>query len=134
MDIYSKPIGIALIICDDIIEDRLTGKKSLIGIFNRIASEKFPVRHNKMKIFLSICDAKGKYDTELKIVEESSHKTIISTHSPLEVNNPGHTIEMNITFLNVLFPKPGLYSIEFHCNGEIVLQRRFMVEQIKKMG
>ncbi len=35
------PIGLAIVICDQIIEDKLTGKKSLIGIFNQIGNAEF---------------------------------------------------------------------------------------------
>jgi hypothetical protein len=38
-----KPIGEALILCDQIITEAITNKKSLIGIFNFIAAPQFPL-------------------------------------------------------------------------------------------
>jgi len=44
------PLGLALVVCDQIIEDKLTHKKSLIGIFNQIATPSFPCRHARMAV------------------------------------------------------------------------------------
>jgi hypothetical protein len=45
---------------------------------------------------------------------------------------------MNIAFINLKFPETGVYNIEFYCEDELVLQRRFVVADIppqqKKRG
>jgi len=40
-------------------------------------------------------------------------------------------VEAVFEFNNVVFPAPGLHCIEVLSNGELVLQRRFAVRQIK---
>ena len=37
------PVPLAMILCDSVIIDQRTDKKSLIGIFSNIAAESFPV-------------------------------------------------------------------------------------------
>ena len=46
------PSGLAIVVCDQIIEDKATSKKSLIGIFNNIASQTFPCRHPALSVFV----------------------------------------------------------------------------------
>ena len=66
----SSPIGLAIVICDQIIEDKLTHKKSLIGIFNQIATPTFPCRHPRMAVFVSLTEGRGAYDVRLRMVHE----------------------------------------------------------------
>lgn len=47
------PIGIALIVCDQIIQDIATGKRSLIGVFNLVYSAAFPFTLHKLCVLAS---------------------------------------------------------------------------------
>jgi len=42
-------------------------------------------------------------------------------------NNPNDVIELAYQFNNITFPKPGMHSIQFLCERELVLQRRFQL-------
>jgi hypothetical protein len=46
-----SPVVQSLIICDEVIVDRETGKYSLIGVFDRLVAGKFPAKHPKLAIF-----------------------------------------------------------------------------------
>ena len=61
------PIGLAIVVCDQIIEDKLTGKKSLIGIFNQIGTNNFPCRHPQMCVFVSLTEGRGQCAARLRI-------------------------------------------------------------------
>jgi hypothetical protein len=45
-----KPMGIALIICDQVIVDAKTHEKTLVATFNRITAPDFPCLHRRMSI------------------------------------------------------------------------------------
>jgi len=45
-------MGISLMICDQVITETETNKKSLIGVFNSISAGQFPCRHPKICINL----------------------------------------------------------------------------------
>src|SRR5436305_596684 len=61
MSAQPKPVPMAIVICDQIIEDRLTGKKTLVGLFNSIAARSFPCTHATMSVFVSLTEGRGKY-------------------------------------------------------------------------
>lgn len=113
------------------IEDKRTGKKTLIGMFSKINAQQFPATHAKMNIFISFDNAKGKYASAVRIVQEKGGKVIAETKGNIQVKSPIDVTDLNISFLNVTFPESGLYNIEFYCNEELVLQRRFSVGLIK---
>ncbi|MCH8964204.1 MAG: hypothetical protein IIB58_04525, partial [Planctomycetes bacterium] len=57
---FLKPDVLSLLVCDQILIDRLTGKTSLIGMFSTIGAARFPVRHPQLCVFASLTDGRGK--------------------------------------------------------------------------
>ncbi len=62
-----KPKYLAMLLCDYLIMDAETRNKSLIGIFNTINAAKFPVRHDRMHVFVALTDGHGVYSASLKV-------------------------------------------------------------------
>ncbi|MSR65444.1 MAG: hypothetical protein EXS18_06650 [Verrucomicrobiae bacterium] len=131
MSTKPKPVPLAIVICDQIIEDRLTGKKTLVGVFNSIAARNFPCTHGSMSVFVSLTDGRGKYDCVLVCRDESSEQPIMQTQGPIEFADPTVVVEMHFALQGVTFPKPGLYSFEFLADDELLLERKFNVTEIK---
>lgn len=131
MENLSKPMGNALIVCDDMIEDKRTGKKSLIGMFSKIHANKLPATHPKMNIFISFDNARGKYHSTIRIIHNQSGKMIAETKGEININSPMDVTDLNICLLNLTFPEEGVYNLEFLCDDELVMQRRFTVALLK---
>jgi len=129
-----SPMGLAIVICDQIIEDKLTHKKSLIGIFNQIATPTFPCRHPRMAVFVSLTEGRGAYAVRLRMVHEESGTGIGEVTGQIQFADVHTVAELNFELLNVTFPQPGLYSIEFYCDDSLVLERRFQVLLVKPPG
>lgn len=129
-----KPLGIALMICDQVITEAGTNKKSLIGVFNSVSARQFPCRHSRFCIFISITGGHGKARTQVRCVNEQMEKTIFGAEGEIAFANPNNVVEAVFEFNNVVFPSPGLHCIEVLSNDEMVLQRRFNVKQIEAKG
>lgn len=127
----SSPVGLAIVVCDQIIEDKATNKKSLIGIFNNIASPTFPCRHPQLSVFVSLTEGHGSYQARLRITNEDSSKVITEVTGQIQFPDVNLVAELAFNFLGLEFPAPALYSIEFYCDDSLVLERRFHVVQAK---
>jgi hypothetical protein len=121
------PSGLAIVVCDQIIEDKATNKKSLIGIFNNIASQTFPCRHPQLSVFVSLTEGRGNYDARLRIANEEAGTTITEVKGQIQLPDVNLVAELAFNFLGLEFVAPGLYSIEFYCDDALVLERRFHV-------
>jgi hypothetical protein len=126
-----SPVGLAIVICDLIIEDKHTHKKSLIGIFNQIGALQFPCRHPRMAVYVSLTEGRGQYDVRLRIVHEESGQAVGEVHGQIQFADIHAVAELNFDLMNLAFPQPGLYSIEFYCDDALVLERRFQVLPVK---
>lgn len=72
------PIGIALIVCDQIIQDIATGKRSLIGVFNLVYSAAFPFTLHKLCVLASITQINGNVKIALKCSDETHEEDLVS--------------------------------------------------------
>ncbi len=126
-----SPSGLAIVVCDQIIEDKHTNKKSLIGIFNNIASPSFPCRHPQLCVFVSLTEGRGTYDARLRIANEETGTAVAEVKGQIQLNDIHAVVEVNFNLLGLEFQQPGLYSIEFYCDDALILERRFHVVQAK---
>lgn len=125
------PFGVALVICDQIIEDKLTGKKSLIGIFNQIATQSFPCRHPQVCVFIAITEGRGQCAARLRIVHDESNHVVAEVNGNIQFPDVHTVVELNFNLVGLVFPEPGVYAIEFYCDDALVLERRFHVTHLK---
>lgn len=126
-----KPMPLAMIICDTVIEDKLTNKKTLVGIFNTVNSPKVPSVHPGLNVFLSLTEGIGEYDCNLRCVNAANSKTIVDLGGKIGFQNIKEIIELNFELQGILFPDFGEYRFEFFCNNEPLISRRFMVLERK---
>jgi len=56
-----KPSVQAFLVCDQVIEDSVTKKKSLIGLFTHLQAMSFPFQHQQMGLYFCLTDAEGNY-------------------------------------------------------------------------
>lgn len=132
MNSLYKPMGVSLMICDQVITEAGTNKKSLIGVFSNIAARKFPCRFPRICVFVSITGGHGTAKSEVRCVNELTHEPLFGAEGEISFANPNHMVEAVFEFNNVTFPAPGLHCIEVLSDGEMVLQRRFMVQQLNE--
>jgi len=125
-----RPIPLAMIICDTVLEDRLTGKKSLIGIFNNITVRQFPCQHPTMNIYVSLTEGIGEYQGCLRCLRLDTNETVINITGPIPFPNPLATVEFVFELKNVAFPVAGQYSFELLCDNQPVIGRKVTVSKL----
>lgn len=127
-----KPLSLAMSICDTIIDDRLTGKKSLIGIFNNIAAVDFPCRHQALYVYCVMTEGIGQYEGSLKCTHLQSGKSIISLNGPIQFTHPLATVEFIFEIKNMTFEQEGTYLFELFCDNQPIISRKINVTKIVK--
>ena len=128
-----RPSLQAIVVCDTIIEDRNTGKKSLIGIFTHLASKAFPCNYPSMSIYFCITDAAGTYTFMLRLIHLDQDKQIAEgTLPPIEIKDRLQIVDYGITMLRVQFQVPGRYDFRLFANDEFIGNKDFVVIQAKQ--
>lgn len=130
-----KPIANAVLICDKVITEENTKKKSLIGIFEKIGSVKFPCFHHFMAVYVKLTNASGKYIFSLELVDLDNDKVVgkAQINNEIAIIDPLGTHELVFNLNNLKFNYPGKYEFRVMANSQIFGQKVFLVEDIGKI-
>jgi hypothetical protein len=69
------PVLVAVLVCDTTATDPASGKKTLIGIFDRIHVRQFPT-NRPLSLYSKITDAEGSYDISIRFVQVETGQTL----------------------------------------------------------
>ena len=126
------PIIKAFLICDQIIHDAQTGKKSLIGVFHELRADRFPAVHPMLWIYANLTDARGRYKFEIRLVE-ISHNEVLGTGNPPPIDIPGplQTTELSAQLRNVTLPREGTYEFHLWANDQLVATKAIRAMRVE---
>ena len=130
----SKPIVNAMLVCDRVITEASTNKKSLIGIFENINAFQFPCVHHMLSVYIKLTDANGLYKFRLELVDLDDDSAIAKAEIPKEINiqDPLKTHDLVFNLGALKFGHPGKYEFRIFANNEIFGQKTFVVNKIEK--
>lgn len=129
----SVPKTNAMLICDYVITERSTNKKSLIGVFENIGAVHFPCTHFQLSVYIKLTDAQGHYRFRLELVDLKTDTLIGKSEMPdmIQIPNPLITHELVFNLRGLRFPHAGEYEFRIFANDRIFGQKSFIVNEIK---
>ena len=128
----SKPEVKAFLLCDYVLHEAGTNKKSLIGIFEDIHITAFPHSYPRIAVYVNLNDAHGKYVLELRLVSSADNSVIGSGKTPeVQIDNPLRTCEFALQIQNLIFRQPGVYEFQVFANGDLVATKAFNVKRVR---
>ena len=120
-----------MVVCDTVIDDKRTNKKSLIGLFDNIYTSKIPSTHPRLNVFIVLTEGNGDYHCALKCVSEDTNKPLIELQGKIHCQNPQQKVEMNFEIIGLRFIDYGNYRFDFYCNDNPLISRKFFVKEAK---
>src|SRR5262245_28225048 len=104
------PVITSFLIADSVIQDRLTGKWSVIGIFDRILAPAFPVVHPSVAFYVKMRDLQGRYRIKVEVRDVADKRVGVIEGPPIDVKDPAQAFELGIGLANVPLERPGKYQ------------------------
>ncbi|MFH1837806.1 MAG: hypothetical protein ABH862_06830 [Candidatus Omnitrophota bacterium] len=128
-----RPIVNAMLICDKVITEADTNKKSLIGIFGNINAFKFPCIHNFLSVYIKFTDAIGEYNFHLELIDLENNSVVGRSDIPKEiaVTDPLATHDLVFNLSALKFMHPGKYEFRIFANDAIFGQKTFLVNKME---
>jgi len=126
------PKANAMLICDYVITEQGTNKKSLIGIFEHIGTAQFPVVHHSLSVYVKLTEARGEYQFRLELADLKNDRVLSKGDLPgkIHINHPLETRELVFNFMGLKFEEPGQYEFRIYANDRIFGQKVFVVSQV----
>ncbi len=124
----------AMLICDYVITEEETHKKSLIGIFENISAFQFPCTHHSLSVYIKLTEGQGAYRFRLDLVDLKNDRVVTRSEIPKDVvlPSPLTTHELVFNLRNLQFATPGDYEFRIFGNDQIFGQKTFNVSQMKR--
>lgn len=123
-----RPSIQAFLVCDSVIEDSLTRKKSLIGIFTHLQAVSFPFQHQQLGVYFCMTDAEGTYQFELQLVFVDTEQLVCRASLPaVGIHDRLQISDFGINIPSLVFPAPGRYEFRLFADGRLMAQKDFNV-------
>jgi hypothetical protein len=124
------PVVLDLIICDQIITDRITGKQSLIGMYRRIHATNFPTVYPQMCVFVSLNEGYGQVELMIRIVDANEErKPLVEGRGKVEFQTPRAITNLVLQFHGLRIPEPGEYRVQIWAGTSLLREARLEVLQ-----
>ena len=117
------PHLLAIVICDAATVEPTTGKKNLMGIFDRVITQGFPSQQ-ACSLYVKFTDAEGFYRFEIRFVLASSDQAIAAMNGEMEVTDRLASFDLAIPFPQMPLPEAGRYEFQLRMN-DVYIGRAF---------
>ena len=123
----------AMLICDQVITEQETNKKSLIGIFEHIGAAQFPATHHAMSVYVKLTDAQGSYHFHLALFDLKNETAVADCPIPeaVPISSPLQSHELVFNLRGLKFPHPGENEFRIFANDRIFGQKTFVVNELR---
>ncbi len=126
-----KPSVQAFLVCDQVIEDSLTKKKSAIGIFTHLQAFAFPFQHQQIGLYFCLTDAGGPYHFDIDLVYLNNEQLICRATLPdIVIADRLQISDFGINIPSLTFPAPGRYEFRLLMERHLIAQKGFNVIQM----
>lgn len=127
------PDVLSMIVCDQIITDRLTGKQSLIGMFSVVHAVAFPVTHPQLCIYVALTEGYGKTEFTIRIVDANDARPpLVEGKGGVIFKDPRAIANLALQFRGLSFPEPGSYRVQLYSGGELLREARLELVLVKR--
>jgi hypothetical protein len=126
-----RPSVQAFLVCDCVIEDSATRKKSLIGIFTHLRAATFPFQHQQLGVYFCLTDAEGTYQFDIDLFFLNTNELVCrATLPPIDIADRLQISDFAINIPALMFPAPGRYEFRLRIGHTIIAQKDFNVIEL----
>ncbi len=131
-EFVTDPDVLSLIVCDQIITDRVTGKVSLIGMFSAVHAPRFPVSHPQICVYVALTDGRGKTPITIRIVDANeARKPLVEGKGVVEFKDPRMIANLALQFHGLTFPEAGQYRVQIWSGTSLLREARLHLLKTK---
>jgi len=125
-----KPLGISLVLCDQIMTEIIGQKCTLVGVFSSLYAHTFPATLANLCVFAQMTNGRGRVNTSVRCIKADTMQLIGKQEVEAEFNDPTQVLEQKFVLRGLVFPQAGVYSIDVFCDEEQVMETRFQFHQL----
>jgi len=122
-----KPICVAIIICNEIIEDKRTSNKTLVSLFNSIGVPSLPATHPRLFLLASLTNLREELPIGFSIKSPSGHELLRIDGRASNGGDPLGVIDLVVEVLGLTLGEEGVHFVDVISGDTLLGSRRFTV-------
>ncbi len=123
------PSVLAMLLCDQIIIDAQTQKKSLIGIFDTFNAVAFPAAAN-IAVYAKLADAEGQYKFKIRVVHLKDERLLGEVSADGMIQTRLEPADVAVYLMGFAVPEPGKYEFQLFANDVYLTRITLTARQI----
>lgn len=125
------PIPIAFLVCDQVITDEATKKKTLVGVFDHIMVKQFPARHGPVALYARMFDSEGVHDCKVDYLKVDSQQVLGNATGQIHVKSRNRSFEFSINLPAIDLPDPGDYEFRLYMDDHLMQRTKLTAVEMK---
>jgi hypothetical protein len=114
---------VALLVADQVIRDAMSGKWTIVGVYDKIRVTGFPAMHPNLGVYFRLMDAEGNYEIRVDVVRFTNDglETIAKVDGlNANVKTRMAPSDFGLNIQRVCFPDAGKYEVRLIANNELL--------------
>jgi hypothetical protein len=125
------PTLLAFIVCDTVIQDAATQKRTLVGIFDRVGSPQLPVVLNSVGLYAKLVEGSGPYEIRVRLVNLKDESPVLEIKASFQWNDPDGPMELGFNFAGIPLGAFGIYEFQLYANDVFLGRALLTAHEVK---
>ena len=126
-----QPICVAIVICNEIIEDKRTSNKTLVSLFNSIGVASLPASHSRLFLMASLTNLREELPITISIKSHTGQEILRVNGTADSGDDPLSVVDLVVEVLGLSLQEEGVHFVDVLTGDRLLGSRRFSVQ---KMG
>ncbi len=122
-----RPVCVAIVICNEIIEDKRTSNKTLVSLFNSVGVPALPATHPRLFLMASLTNLREELPVTFSIKGPSGREVLRVNGSVSSGGDPLIVVDMVVEVLGLPIGEEGVHFVDVLTGDALLGSRRFTV-------
>jgi hypothetical protein len=128
--ITESPICVAIVLCNEVIEDKRTNNKTLVGLFNVINTSQLPAVHPRMFVMASLTNLRGRQKIVFSL-KNPNNEEFARIEGEAASDDPLAVLDIVVELMGLPINFEGTHYIDILADNDLLSSRRFTVARIQ---
>ena len=121
------PLCVAIVLCNEIIEDKRTSNKTLVGLFNSVGVSALPATHPRLFLLASLTNLREDLPVSLSVRSHTGRELLRVEGAVSSGGDPLAVVDLVLEVLGLTVQEEGVHFVDV-LSGDVLLgSRRFTV-------
>ena len=122
-----RPVCVAIVVCNEIIEDKRTSNKTLVSLFNSIAVPALPATHPRLFLMASLTNLREETAVSFSLKSPSGQELLRINGMANSGGDPLAVIDLVVEVLGLVLGEEGVHFVDVLAGEGLLGSRRFTV-------